>query len=370
MKLFHPVTAVRQQKTPRHVLAEVKRRRAPLIGALIEEIRTGVVAGNALLRIGAGVRVRDVQNDRKPQMMRLIHQTAEPVRRAVARRRRKITAYLIPEGLVQRMLGNPHELHRRVAVGLDARQHVADKVVVTAHRARRVLARILRHADVRFVNARKLRTHRPVVAEQIRRPADPIPARTTCRDCPSAAPPSRRTPEPCALPRSRPCPPRATHSSRREKARPSADTCAISRRQRSPARIPDAAQNSCGSSPAIPASPAACTPLHASSPAPRDPNRDAIPAADVNPHTASAIHAPVEDGPSLPENAASSPSKKERYPESSLSVKGFKGDIPYPQKLHYTVPLPSTITDSPLKRKGEGKEGEREERCGGKGTPF
>ena len=168
MKLFHPVSAVGKQEAAGHVPAEIKGRRAPLIGTLIKEIGACIVARQALLGIGTGMGVRNVKNHGNAQAVRFIHQVTEPVRLPVARRRRKITAHLITEGLIKRMFRHAHELYGGISAGFYARQHVANEIVVTAYGAGRVIAGILRHAYVRLVNARKLRPYGTGMTELIR----------------------------------------------------------------------------------------------------------------------------------------------------------------------------------------------------------
>ena len=83
-EFLQPVTAVGEQKAPRHLPAVIKGGRAPLIEFFAEKIPAAVIAGQALLRIGAGMAVGDIQNHGQAQAVRRIHQGLELVRRAVA----------------------------------------------------------------------------------------------------------------------------------------------------------------------------------------------------------------------------------------------------------------------------------------------
>ena len=166
-KLFQPVAAVGEQKTPRRLLVEVKRRRAPLIVLGLEKIRTAVIGGQALLGIGAGVAVGNVQQHGQTQAVGGVYQSLELVRRAAAGGGRKVAADLIAEGAVERMFQNAHELHGCVAVGLDAGQHLPDKIRIAAYTFAVVVRIGLGHAHMGLVNARKGRARRPTAAKAV-----------------------------------------------------------------------------------------------------------------------------------------------------------------------------------------------------------
>ena len=166
-EFLQPVAAVGEQKAPRHFLTVVKGGRAPLIEFLAEKVAAAVVAGQALLRIGAGVAVGDVQNHGQAQAVGLVHQHLELVRRAVARTGREIAADLIAEGAVQGVLQNAHELHGGVAVGLDPGQDGAAEFLIAAHAFAVMGQGGLRHAHVSLINAREDQRAGAAVAEAV-----------------------------------------------------------------------------------------------------------------------------------------------------------------------------------------------------------
>ena len=156
--VFHPVAAVGKQEAARHFLGVIEARRAPLVGFLVENVAAGVVVGDALFGVGAGVAVRDVEDDRDAEAVGLVHKALEVVGRAVARAGREIAAHLIAEGLVERVLEHAHELNGGVAALGDALQRFFGEFIVGAYRAFLAVAGIGGHADVGLVDARKMQS--------------------------------------------------------------------------------------------------------------------------------------------------------------------------------------------------------------------
>ena len=175
VKLFQPVAAVGEEKAARHFLAVVKGGGAPLIELFAEKVKAAVVAGQALLRIGAGVAVGYIQNHGQAQTVGGIHQRLELVRRAIARTGREITADLIAEGAVQGVLQNAHELHGGVAARLDPGQDGATEFLICAHTFAVMAQGGLGHAHMGLINAREYRRAGTAVAKAVGLPRGPEP---------------------------------------------------------------------------------------------------------------------------------------------------------------------------------------------------
>ena len=165
--VFHPVAAVGEQEAARHFLGVIEARRAPLVRFLVENVAAGVVVGDALFGVGAGVAVGDVEDDGYAEAVGFVHEALEVVGRAVARAGREVAAHLIAEGLVERMLQNAHELNGGVAAFGNALEGFFGEFVIGSHSAIFAVAGIDGHAYVGLVDAREAERGGRFVLEEV-----------------------------------------------------------------------------------------------------------------------------------------------------------------------------------------------------------
>mmetsp|Transcript_10489 Transcript_10489/g.27988 ORF Transcript_10489/g.27988 Transcript_10489/m.27988 type:complete len:478 (-) Transcript_10489:99-1532(-) len=165
--LLHPPPHVREHEPHHLVLGVVEDLRVPLgVVPLRAAVGVAVVAavllGEAVQRVGGGVRVHQVDVHVQTQAVGGVHQLLQLVRGAGPARRREEGRDVVAEAAVVRVLGHGHELDGRVAQALDAGEHVARELLVRGH-----LGVEGRHADVRLVDLQVRGRRRPGVLELV-----------------------------------------------------------------------------------------------------------------------------------------------------------------------------------------------------------
>ena len=106
-----------------------------------------VEAVNTVVDVVAGMGMHNVDDHKDSQLVSLVHQVFEVVRRPLARTRSEVARHVVSKRPVIRVLLDSHQLHTVVAALLNVGQDLVCKLTVGSHSA--VLSA---HAYVRFVN--------------------------------------------------------------------------------------------------------------------------------------------------------------------------------------------------------------------------
>ena len=151
MVFVEPELAVGQQEVEHLILAVVKTQAVPsrmLATVALIEILAGVAGkvAQALHFVLHGMRMHDVHDDGQSQLMCLVDELLQLLRRAETAGRGEEARHMIAETAIIGMLLYGHNLDAVITVGGNARQHILTELVVRAY-----LFGILCHADVAFI---------------------------------------------------------------------------------------------------------------------------------------------------------------------------------------------------------------------------